>query len=265
VIRFNSEDRAGGRRKRSLLSLEEETTETASSQEAPQRKQKITKRSKQSASPAKAESSTAEQATKSVEQRVREAMNKIETATRRGDDGAASPSPASKSPASATVPDSSTDRALAQPRPAAATPQPSPEPVLPPVMENEHLLVNVLPNGRLSIQHKDSTSAPPHPLNHPFTRSSISTNPTSTPPGGMVFHHLNKLEDGPDMGDEYVFKRVRSHRPYYFYYCYFNYYLFCLLTCSELNREATRASCSPARRTPRSFVSDTLPRTQSFR
>jgi hypothetical protein len=180
VIRSNSEDRAGGRRTRSLLSAEGETTETASLPEAPQRKHKI-KGSKQSASPAKAGSSTAEQTAKSVEQRFREALNILETATRRGEDGAASRSAASKSRTSATMRESSTDRAVVQPRAAAAatTLQPSPEPVLPPVMENEHLLVNVLPNGRLSIQHKDSTSPP---LNHRFVRSSISTNATSTHP-----------------------------------------------------------------------------------
>ncbi len=38
----------------------------------------------------------------------------------------------------------------------------------------------------------------------------------------MVFHHLNKLEDGPDMGDEYVFKRVR-HRPFYDFYDFYSY------------------------------------------
>lgn len=167
------EDRAGGRRKRSLLSMEEETSEAATSPVAPQRKQKI-KGSKQAspASPAKAESSAAAQPTKGVEQRFREAVNKPETA-------------ASQSRAPATTPGSSAASAawsVVQQRAAAGTEQPSPEPepVLPPVMENEHLLVNVLPNGRLSIQHKDS---------------------------GMVFQHLNKLEDGPDIGDEYVYKR----------------------------------------------------------
>jgi hypothetical protein len=56
----------------------------------------------------------------------------------------------------------------------------------------------------------------------------------------MVFQHLNKLEDGPDIGDEYVYKRVRSHtglareRPlglfYYlflfYFYCYYCYFLY---------------------------------------
>jgi hypothetical protein len=149
--------------------MEEETTQAASSPVAPQRKQKI-KGSKQAspASPAKAESSAAAQPTKGVEQRFREAVNKPETA-------------ASQSRAPATTPGSSAASAawsVVQQRAAAGTEQPSPEPepVLPPVMENEHLLVNVLPNGRLSIQHKDSTSH----TNHPFTRPLVSTNLTST-------------------------------------------------------------------------------------